>query len=593
MNTETRYKHNPLPDIALNPVVVGIEQSVIHALLCSTDHGILMTDPHGNDIVSNPRFGELFDVDYELVVRSSRDEVRNIAVSRVKDPVAFRTLLERTYSDPTLEFEDEIELITTPPRILRRYTAPVYDSRRQNIGRLWTFQDVTENRRLQRDVEYYAKELQKQYERQKEDFQATTEALEAMTAISSALATCSDLDGLLCAITEHLSPFPGHESAAVLIRQGKRPGQATDRLAGYVRRKGEEAIRADLPLDCDPLLVRALNANGVLHADGLCLYQPASEPITTLLQSGCLSLAAIHRDQKVIGLLLLGSSREDPPQSPPPASHLLTHLMAIRDQVALALETHQLHNELQTAYDDLRAAQAQMVESAKLGAVGTLAAGIAHDIRNIMTPLQMELAMAGHSSTVMAARAQLDRLSALTHRLLSLSRPVTVHPGPLDLRDVITRIRPLIQPQADVENVSIDLKFARKLPPVQGDGGRLEHLFINLLLNALNAMSAHGGKLTVTAIQEADTVRIDVKDTGKGVTPENLPRLFEPFFTTRANGTGLGLFSAKRIVEEHKGRIAVKSVSGRGTCFSVWLPLAEARDLQEGRMDGRTITAGG
>src|SRR5207244_835748 len=101
---------------------------------------------------------------------------------------------------------------------------------------------------------------------------------------------------------------------------------------------------------------------------------------------------------------------------------------------------------------------------------------------------------------------------------------------------------------------------------------RLEHLFINLFLNALNAMQASGGTLRIEVKEQDSGVQVDVRDTGSGIKPESLPHIFDAFFTTRANGTGLGLFSAKRIVEEHSGKIDVTSQPGHGATFSVWLP---------------------
>src|SRR2546421_11055277 len=158
---DTRFTTNrPLPDIAISPIVAGIETPVIHALLCSTDQGVLMTDHQGTDVLCNPRFGELFGLDPEVVVRSSREEVRRMALGSVKDPAEFIALLERIYADPTLEREDEIELNTDPPRVLRRYTGPVLDSAGRNLGRVWTFQDITENRPLRAEVESYAARLE-------------------------------------------------------------------------------------------------------------------------------------------------------------------------------------------------------------------------------------------------------------------------------------------------------------------------------------------------------------------------------------------------------------------------------------------------
>jgi signal transduction histidine kinase len=172
-------------------------------------------------------------------------------------------------------------------------------------------------------------------------------------------------------------------------------------------------------------------------------------------------------------------------------------------------------------------------------------------------------------------KAQVDRLSALTHQLLALSRPTAVHAGPVCIKELLTHIRPLVQPQADVDGVRIVMHFQKDMPPVCGSASRLEHLFINLFLNSVNAMSSDGGALTVKTRMDDGFVRVDVMDTGKGIEPQHLARIFEPFYTTRANGTGLGLFSAKTIVEDHDGKIDVKSKIGKGSCFSVWLPIVQ------------------
>ena len=188
----SRYKRKALPNIAISPVVIGMGTPVINALLCATDYGILMTDVKGNDILCNPLFGELFDVDPEEIVHSTRDEVRRMALSRVVDPVEFNNLIESIYADPTIERSDEIELRTSPPRILARYTAPVYDLHGNNIGRLWTFSDVTETRRLQSEVRFYAAELERQLERQKREYEITAETLRVLTEINNVVATVSD-----------------------------------------------------------------------------------------------------------------------------------------------------------------------------------------------------------------------------------------------------------------------------------------------------------------------------------------------------------------------------------------------------------------
>ncbi len=387
----------PLPDVALRPDWHAIAAPIIQALLRSTKQGILMTDHNKNDILCNPRFAELFDVDPELIVRLPSSEVRRMAMVRVKDPEAFSAEMERIYANPEMEHEDEVELSTTPPRFLRRSTGPVRDAAGKNIGRFWTFEDITELRRLQAEVQSYAQFL-------------------------------------------------------------------------------EDKVRQ---------------------------------------------------------------------------------------------QAEKLHE-----------AQEKLLETARMNAVGILAVGIAHDIRNILASLQLELYAAGNAPGLSSFQTQLDRLMTLTHRLLALSNEEPLCPISLDIREMLTQLLTMMQAQASVGSVTINKKLAENLPSVLGDARRLEYLFVNIFLNALDAMTS-GGNLTVTAVEEEDAVRVDIRDSGEGISKSTLPHVFEAFYTTRANRAGLGLFGVRRIVEQHEGRIAVNSTSGKGTCISVWLPKAPCEDFYE------------
>jgi len=120
--------------------------------------------------------------------------------------------------------------------------------------------------------------------------------------------------------------------------------------------------------------------------------------------------------------------------------------------------------------------------------------------------------------------------------------------------------------------VDVILDVPPELPSVSADASQLEHLFVNLCLNGIQAMTDCGGTLRLIARQAGQWLEIKVEDTGSGIAPEVIPNLFDPFFTTRATGTGLGLFSCKRIIEEHGGRITVAAGPGQGACFTVLLP---------------------
>ena len=253
-------------------------------------------------------------------------------------------------------------------------------------------------------------------------------------------------------------------------------------------------------------------------------------------------------------------------------------------QLASALRS--VHGRLGKVENALTQTQRQLSDSEKLSAVGLLAASVAHDIRNILTPLTIELTLAdvddpaARAQGLDAARAQVVRLSLLTQRLLALSKPTPEQFAPVDLGALVGRIMALLAPQAALEAVTPSVRCARRLPSVHGDPVQLEQVLINLALNGVQAMrTTRGGTLEITARRRRGGVGLRVSDTGAGMDKNLRRRLFDPFFSTKPDGAGLGLFSCRRIVEAHRGTIAVRSALGRGTEIHVWLP-SEAPPLE-------------
>ena len=263
-------------------------------------------------------------------------------------------------------------------------------------------------------------------------------------------------------------------------------------------------------------------------------------------------------------------------------------------QLATALKA--ARGRLHTVENTLSLTQQQLFEAEKLSAVGLLAASVAHDIRNILTPLNIEIELADQDEarlrqeSLHAMRAQVDRLSVMTHRLLALARPAPLLRAPVDLAPLAERILALLAPQVKTDGVDVECFAPRVLPRVAGDGVQIEQVLINLVLNGAQAMQAQGGRLTVTlaasAAQGRAGVSLRVRDRGPGIPRGQRRRLFDPFFTTRPDGAGLGLFSCRRIVEGHGGSITIRSGRG-GTLVTVWLPCESAHPEEEGGADGR------
>jgi signal transduction histidine kinase len=543
-------------DIALNPHVAGNERALLRALLQATDYGVLVTDLNRQDIVANRRLGELFAVSPHSIVETPPDAVRDMVRARVRDPAGFDARLRQIYADPALLCEDELELSGEPPRILRRFTAPLRDVQGRPVARVWTFLDVTETRRLQEQV-------QAQLAARTEEFTATSGVLRVMNELCRVAMQHATTEALLGAVADLVRPLFGFRGAAVL-----RLSEDGTELRGVCSPLKGPKAPVRLPVCADSALSGALDGtrrgkNGPLT---VCRKPPAA--VAEWFEDGRVGIAPLYSEVRVIGVLIVGLGRDRERLD----SHQTALLRAVVDQIALTLETHRLQMEVRAALERLQATQRQMIELEKLRTAGTLAASVAHDIRNILTGIQIERALQ-EGPGAEALSVHFNRLSALTHRLLAFSQPTVLDTQPVSIEEVLRRVAPLVAGQAEINDVEMRLRFPPDLPPVAADAGQLEQLFVNLCLNAVQAMGERGGTLTLAGRGADRWVEVTVTDTGCGIPPEYLDRLFDPFFTTRANGFGLGLFSCRRIAEDHGGRLTVQSAPGEGTCFTVSLPV--------------------
>jgi signal transduction histidine kinase len=224
----------------------------------------------------------------------------------------------------------------------------------------------------------------------------------------------------------------------------------------------------------------------------------------------------------------------------------------------------------------------RVLRSERLAAVGTLAAGLAHEVRNPLnsaslqlTLLERRLARGDDPASVrpiaQIIKSEIDRLDRLVREFLAFAQPRPLEPRPVDLGELFSTVATLITPEAASVHVSIAVDMAEGTPPALGEAERLRQVLLNLTRNAVEAMSESGGQLRLVARPAGAEVEIVVEDDGPGF-GEELP-VFDAFFTTKSHGTGLGLAIVHRIVTDHGGTIRVESRPGR-TCFIVTLPAA-------------------
>jgi len=241
-----------------------------------------------------------------------------------------------------------------------------------------------------------------------------------------------------------------------------------------------------------------------------------------------------------------------------------------------------LERKVEDRSREIRRIQAQLYRSDKLASLGQLVAGIAHEINNPLTGILLFTSIVNSDKRLdPELKADLERVISETSRcadivkrLLEFSRETVAHKEHFSMNAKLETVFALMHQHPCLLNINIIRNFSPDLPDVIADPAQIQQVLVNLLLNACHAMP-EGGDLTLTTSLAADDgyVRVEVRDTGCGISEENLNRIFDPFFTTKADGTGLGLSISYGIMENNGGKLEVKSKVGEGTAFTLILPV--------------------
>jgi signal transduction histidine kinase len=221
----------------------------------------------------------------------------------------------------------------------------------------------------------------------------------------------------------------------------------------------------------------------------------------------------------------------------------------------------------------------QMSRAEHFATLGELATGLAHEIRNPLAGIAGVIEIVGRDlpatsparAVVKEVRQEIAQINRIVSDLLETARPRPPQIRASDLNTTVEHAVMLARQQVLSKPIKIDLHKSAGLRDVEHDSDQIHQVLLNLLLNAVQAIDG-AGAVGVTISDQSPYAAIEVSDTGRGIPPEHLPNIFRPFYTTKGNGTGLGLSLARRIVEDHHGRIDVSSISGKGTKFLVLLP---------------------
>ncbi len=273
----------------------------------------------------------------------------------------------------------------------------------------------------------------------------------------------------------------------------------------------------------------------------------------------------------------------------------LDTLQALASILAVALENATLYAELRSLLREREQAQAALIHSEKMAALGRLVASIAHEINNPLQAVQGCLTLLGEEFDgplrlpemrryLGVADGELRRVAAIVARMREFYRPARQVVQPTDVHEVIESVLTLTHKQLEHSRVTVERRWAADLPLCEANPDHLKQVFLNLVLNALDAMPG-GGTLRVSTAPDQivparggaplAAVRIEFTDTGIGIPPELMTRLFEPFLTTKEQGSGLGLSVSYSIIQAHHGQISVQSQPGAGSTFAILLPVRQ------------------
>ena len=306
---------------------------------------------------------------------------------------------------------------------------------------------------------------------------------------------------------------------------------------------------------------------------------------TNLIQLKAILWIPLIMKDELLGVMVLGEKRSGDIYSAMDREWLST----LAGRAALAIQNIRL-------VEGIARAKEKLFHAEKLASLGQLASGMAHEIRNPLSAIKMNLQSLSREvrATPITNRrfeialSEVKRLEKLVQGILTFARPTPLLLQRVDIHDVLDTTLNILEADIAKKNIKVRKKFFPEVPTIRADRDKLMQVFLNLFLNSVDVLS-EGGKIELaTGIVASNgnvDVKVDVSDNGPGISEENISNIFNPFYTTRAEGTGLGLTNALQFVEQHEGTIEVKSKKGNGTVFSVILPVKEKRRRRRNEID--------
>jgi PAS domain S-box-containing protein len=445
--------------------------------------------------------------------------------------------------------------------------------------------------------------------------QRQAKELAALNQASRAIAATLDLNVVLDQMMVEFRNLFGADGASVLLHE-----EATNELvfAATVSSGSATLLGTRLPLDQGVAghVIREKRPILIDNAQYIPYFYKQIDTISGITTRSLMAVPLISR-QKVIGVVEVIHKAENAF-----SQRDLELLEALSSSAAIAIDNARLYEAEREQFRRLEQSQTRLVQIEKMAALGRLVASIAHEINNPLQAVQTCLTLAEEelaeeekprleklNQYLSIAGQEIERVATIVHRmrdfystarrrpttstsLEDFYRPIQTELQTIDLHTTLESVLQLANKQLQHHQVTVQLSWPADLPPIHGNSDHLKQVFLNLILNAVDAMAGEEGVLSIRASTtkldhsrelrpDADSnhaqpaIRLEFSDTGAGMTPEVQARLFEPLFTTKEQGSGFGLYTSYKIIEAHGGQITVTSQKGTGTTFAILLPASQ------------------
>jgi signal transduction histidine kinase len=406
-------------------------------------------------------------------------------------------------------------------------------------------------------------------------FRAPYDYRTTVTAASQALASILDVDELVARLVRIITGQMQVDRAEVWLRDAA--------AGGDFHRAG--SLAPSLAVDSSLARYLATHPRRPLHvALGRMGGRVPAEALVDMVAIDAVLAVPLFFEQRLVGFLALGEKRSGRFYS----TDDLELLATLANQAAVAVQNARAYRALEETNRELREARDQLIEAERLAAIGELSAAVAHGIRNpvasIKAAAELAAAEAGPDNPLRESFADIlteaDALESRIGELLDFARPFVPNHAPADLNEIVSGTLHLVRRLIRERGIAVEVALAADLPPHELDAAQIEQVCLALVTNAIEAMHT-GGRLSVatagvhpeSAAGVGPCLELRVRDTGHGIPPDQLPKIFRLFYTRKARGTGVGLATVKRIVDGHHGCIEVVDPNGQGTEFRVLLPL--------------------